>query len=95
MIERTQGALRYQAGAARGAIPLYGSGANLNWLVNDKDIAPHIPVIDKSKREDGTFSREDFTFDKDRNVYICPANKILTTTGEAGQRRGDTLSIGM
>jgi hypothetical protein len=39
-------------------------------------------VIDKSKREDGTFSREDFTFDKDRNVYICPANKILTTTGK-------------
>ena len=28
----------------------YGSGANLNWLVNDKKIAPHIPVIDKSKR---------------------------------------------
>ena len=25
------------------------------------------------KREDGTFSREDFTFDKDRNVYICTA----------------------
>jgi hypothetical protein len=46
------------------------SGANLNWLVKDKDIAPHIPVIDKSKREDGTFSRVDFTFDKDRNVYI-------------------------
>jgi len=59
----------------------YGSGKNLNWLVNDKDIAPHIPVIDKSKREDGTFSRADFTFDKERNVYICPANKILTTTG--------------
>ena len=59
----------------------YGSGKNLNWLVNDKDIAPHIPVIDKSKREDGTFSREDFTFDKERNVYICPANKTLTTTG--------------
>src|SRR6478672_1786182 len=53
----------------------YGSGANLKWLVKDKDIAPHIPVIDKSKREDGTFSREDFTFDKDRNVYICPANR--------------------
>ena len=46
-----------------------------------KEIAPHIPVIDKSKREDGTFSREDFTFDKERNVYICPAVKILTTTG--------------
>jgi transposase len=40
----------------------YGSAATLNWLVTDKKIAPHIPVIDKSKREDGTFSREDFTF---------------------------------
>jgi hypothetical protein len=59
----------------------YGSGANLNWLVKDKNIAPHIPVIDKSKREDGTFSREDFRFDKERNVYICPANKTPTTTG--------------
>ena len=59
----------------------YGSGANLNWLVKDKKIAPHVPVIDKSKRDDGTFSREDFTFDKERNVYICPAGKILTTTG--------------
>jgi len=60
----------------------YGSGPNLNWLVKDKDIAPHIPVIDKSKREDGTFSREDFTFDKERNVYTCPAGKTLTTTGK-------------
>ena len=59
----------------------YGSGANLNWLVNDAKIAPHIPVIDKSRREDGTFSREDFRFDKDRNVYICPAGKVLKTTG--------------
>ena len=59
----------------------YGSGANLNWLVKDKKIAPHVPVIDKSNRNDGTFNREDFTFDKERNVYICPAGKILTTTG--------------
>ena len=63
----------------------YGSGAtgaNLNWLVTDKKIAPYVPVIDKSNRDDGTFSREDFTFDKERNVYICPAGKILTTTGK-------------
>ena len=61
----------------------YGSGPNLDWLVTDKAIAPHIPVIDKSKREDGTFSRKDFRFDKERNVYICPASKTLTTTGTA------------
>jgi hypothetical protein len=29
----------------------------LNWLVDEKSIAPLIPVNDKSKREDGTFSR--------------------------------------
>src|SRR5438309_7059583 len=66
---------------ANAAYTAYGSGANLNWLVTDKKIAPHIPVIDKSKRDDGTFNREDFTFDKERNVYICRAGKILTTTG--------------
>jgi Pyruvate/2-oxoacid:ferredoxin oxidoreductase delta subunit len=89
MIERTEErfGLKPERLAADTA---YGSGANLNWLVADKDIAPHIPVIDKSKREDGTFSREDFTFDKDRNVYICPANKILTTTGKL-VNDGETL----
>ena len=65
---------------------------NLNWLVKDKDIAPHIPVIDKSKRDDGTFGRDDFTFDKERNVYICPAGKILTTTGNLVDD-GETVSI--
>jgi len=59
----------------------YGSAPNLAWLVDDKGIAPHIPVIDKSKRKDGTFSREDFKFDKDRDIYTCPADKTLTTTG--------------
>jgi hypothetical protein len=45
-------------------------------------IAPHIPVVDKSKRDDGTFSREEFTFYKEGNVYICPAFNVLTTTGK-------------
>jgi transposase len=80
MIERTEE--RFDIKPQRlAADTAYGSGPNLNWLVKDKDIAPHIPVIDKSKREDGTFSREDFRFDKERNVYICPADKTLTTTG--------------
>jgi hypothetical protein len=30
----------------------------------------------------GTFSREDFSFDQEQNVYICPAGKVLTTTGK-------------
>jgi transposase len=59
----------------------YGSAAMLNWIVNEKKITPHIPVIDKSNREDGSLSRQDFTFDKDRNVYVCPQGKLLHTTG--------------
>jgi transposase len=81
MIERTEErfGLKPERLAADTA---YGSAANLNWIVNEKGIAPHIPVWDRSKREDGTFSREDFTFDKQRNVYICPAFNTLTTTGK-------------
>src|SRR4029077_1504456 len=59
----------------------YGSAATLNWIVKEKRIAPHIPVLEKSKREDGSLSRTDFTFDKDRNVYVCPQGKLLHTTG--------------
>ncbi len=63
----------------------YGSAANLGWLVDEKDIEPHIPVIDKSDRGDGTFSRSDFNYDPDRDVFICPAGRMLTTTGRANK----------
>jgi hypothetical protein len=33
------------------------------------------------QREDGSLSRDDFTFSKDRNVYVCPQGKLLHTTG--------------
>ena len=80
MIERTEE--RFGIKPARlAADTAYGSAPTLHWLV-DKQIAPHIPVIDKSKRTDGTFSREDFTFDKERDVYTCLAGKTLTTTGK-------------
>ena len=59
----------------------YGAAPMLNWLVEEKGIAPHIPVFDKSKRDDGTFSRSDFRYDPTRDVYHCPAGKTLTTTG--------------
>jgi transposase len=54
----------------------YGSGPMLDWLV-DHGIAPHIPVIDKSGRKDGTFERADFTYDADNDAYICPGGKEL------------------
>jgi hypothetical protein len=61
----------------------------LNWLVDEKRIAPHIPVFDRSKREDGTLSREDFRYDGSTDTYTCPAGKRLTTTGHING--GDTV----
>ena len=80
MLERTEErfGLKPQRLAADSA---YGSAPMLNWLVEEKRIAPHIPVIDKSNREDGTFSRSDFRYDAEGNAYHCPAGKTLTTTG--------------
>ena len=57
----------------------------LGWIINVKEIAPHIPAIDKSKRDDGTFSREDFIFNKARDR---PAGELLATTGTVTMRCG-------
>jgi transposase len=62
----------------------YGAVRLLKWLV-DRKIAPHIPVWDKSARPDGTFSRADFIFDQERNVYVCPGGSELTSTGNIDQ----------
>jgi len=59
----------------------YGSAEMLNWLVHDRGIEPHVPVVDKSRRTDGTFSRSDFTYDNEGDFYVCPAGKKLTSTG--------------
>jgi transposase len=59
----------------------YGSSEMLGWLVHERGIEPHIPVVDKSARTDGTFSREDFEYDHDGDVYVCPAGKMLTCKG--------------
>jgi transposase len=80
MIERTEARFGIKPAWLAGDTA-YGSASNLDWLVNEQGIAPHVPVIDKSKREDGTFSREDFIYDEVRDIYTCPAGKTMTTTG--------------
>jgi transposase len=79
MIERTQQrfAITPKQLAADTA---YGTGKFLAFVVA-AGITPHIPVWDKSTRSDDTFSRADFCWDKDRNVYTCPAGKLLKTSG--------------
>ena len=55
----------------------YGSAETLAWLVHERGIEPHIPVIDKAERTDGIFSRSDFTYNHRRDLYTCPAGKEL------------------
>jgi transposase len=62
----------------------YGAVRLLKWLV-DRNITPHIPVWDKSARPDGTFSRADFVFNLERNIYVCPGGAELTSTGNVDQ----------
>jgi transposase len=62
----------------------YGAVRLLKWLV-DRKITPHVPVWDKSARPDGTFSRADFVFDQERNIYVCPGGSELTSTGNIDQ----------
>lgn len=47
----------------------------------------HIPVWDKSERNDGTLARANFTYDAERDRYICPQGKPLTSTGRVHDGR--------
>lgn len=55
----------------------YGSAPMLEWLVTEKQIEPHIPVIDKAVRTDGTFSRSDFVWNNEADHYQCPRGNLL------------------
>ena len=79
MIERTEERFELKPDYLAGDVA-YGTGEMLGWLV-EHDIDPHIPVWDKSERHDGTFSRADFIYDQERDLYICPGGKTLKTTG--------------
>lgn len=80
MIERTAQTFGLEP-ARLAADTAYGSAEMLSWLVHDQGIEPHIPVFDKSARRDGTFSRDDFRYDHEGDIYICPEGKPLHTKG--------------
>jgi len=55
----------------------YGVAEMLNWMVEEKHIEPHVPVWDMGERDDGRFSRSDFTYDAEADEYTCPGGKQL------------------
>ena len=79
MIERTQQRFALKPDHIAGDVA-YGTGKMLGWLKR-QGIEPHIPVWDKGKRDDGSLSRDDFAFDPEGDIYVCPKGATLKTTG--------------
>ena len=52
----------------------YGTGKLLAWLFG-RNITPYIPVWERYPPAVGMFSRSDFTYDAERDVYLCPNGK--------------------
>ena len=79
MIERTEEALGLKPRRLT-ADTAYGTGKLLAWLLG-KAITPHIPVWERYERTDGMFPRTEFAYDAERDVYICPNERPLRTSG--------------
>jgi transposase len=55
----------------------YGTAEMLSWMVKEKNIAPHVPVWDKTERKDGSLSIGDFVWDEQADEYRCPQGFAL------------------
>ena len=55
----------------------YGNARMLGWLVEEKQIVPHVPVMGNSEGKEGQFGRSDFTWEPEADRYLCPGGKAL------------------
>jgi hypothetical protein len=55
----------------------YSSAAMLAWMVDEKEIAPHIRVWEKTTRKDNTLSSSEFQWDEQADEYRCPTGHAL------------------
>ena len=70
-----------------GADKGYGSGEFLAWLW-ERNIQPHIPVIDRRHQTRRRFTRDAFQYDPVENAFRCPEGKWLRYRGVS--RRGQS-----
>jgi hypothetical protein len=55
----------------------YSSAAMLAWMIDEKEIAPHIRVWEKTTRKDNTLSSSKFQWDEQADEYRCPTGHAL------------------
>ncbi len=61
----------------------YGAAELLGWMVDEKAIEPHVPVWDKTQRQDETLSSSDFRWDEQADEYRCPQGHALRSQWRA------------
>jgi transposase len=55
----------------------YGTAEILGWMVEEKQIEPHVPVWEKTDRNDKRLSSSDFKWDEKADEYRCPQGHVL------------------
>jgi transposase len=61
----------------------YGTAPMLAWMVNEKGIEPHVPVWDRTQRNDETLSSSDFQWNDRADEYRCPQGHALRSEWRA------------
>ena len=61
----------------------YGIAPMLAWMVDEKDIEPHVPVWDKTERKNENLSISDFQWSEEAQEYRCPTGHALRSEWRA------------
>ncbi len=69
----------------------YGTAPMLAWMVNEKDIEPHVPVWDKTGRKNESLSISDFNGMKKRRNIVAPRGTPCAESG-GPSRTSDHMS---
>lgn len=64
-------------------VSAYGTAPMLAWMVEEKDIEPHVPMWDKTERKNDSFSSNDFHWNEEAEEYRCPAGNPLRSEWRA------------
>jgi len=71
----------------------YGTAPMLAWMVEEKDIEPHVPVWDKTEHKNDSFSSNDFHWNEEAQEYRCPSGKVLRSEWRAFKNERAHLTI--
>jgi hypothetical protein len=80
MIDRVEGRFDLWPGWLVGD-SIHGSAGLVGWLIDEKQIELHVPVVDKSEQDDGAFFRSDFQWDETTNEFGVLRARHCVATG--------------